>query len=274
MLVLNNRKRAFSDAVTVDAWHKVFDGERRKANLHAHVAFGEARVGDEPGMRVSFRLGLRRAEVVVVVGEAEGLQIDKASVARKSTGSDFEGKVVRQDETTASIGAKLSLFFGLKGNKPGVGGGASVKRSKAVKRLSETRARAPMRISQSMTPNDEYRWVIESQTDGVLNGEPWAADKDPRLTLIDPSAGKARHIEPCVRIEVRCRREDMVVSDIEIIDRSILKELPDGKARTRRNEAAAECYIRDELLRRGLGAVDLSNRFAEVTLLSVTADHT
>lgn len=125
-----------------------------------------------------------------------------------------------------------------------------------------------------MTPNDEYRWVIESQTDGTLDGGPWDAEKDPRLTLIDPNVGQGRQIEPCVRIEVRCRREDMIVSDIEIIDRTILKELPDGRARSRRNEIAAECYIRDELMRRGLGAVDLSNRFAEVTILSVTAEPT
>lgn len=274
MVSLDNRRRAFSDAVTVDAWHKPFNGERRKASLHAHVAFGEARVGDEPGMRISFRLGLRRAEVVVAIGEGEGLQIDKTSVARKSSGSTFEGTVVRQVHATASIRGKLSLLLGLGDAKGAAGGGVSAKRSKAIKRRSETRAKAPMRITQSMTPNDEYRWIIESQTDGTLDGEPWDAGRDPRLTLIDPNAGQARQIEPCVRIEVRCRREDMIISDIEIIDRTILRELPDGRARSRRNEVAAECYIRDELMRRGLGAVDLSNRFAEITILSVTAEQT
>ena len=269
---LDNRRRAFSDAVTVDAWHRPFDGERRTASLHAHVAFGEARVGHEPGMRISFRLGLRRAEVVVAIGEGEGLQVERKSVARKSSGSSFQGTEVRQDHSLAAIGGRISLMIGLDALRSAAGGGMTAKRSKGVKRRSITKTKSAMRISQSMTSNDEYRWVIESQSDSVLNGEPWDAAKDPRLTLIDPSVGKPRQIEPCVRIEVRCRREDLVVSDIEIIDKQILKDIPTGTARSRRNEVAAECYIRDELMRRGLGAVDLSNRFAEVTILSVTAE--
>ena len=144
-------------------------------------------------------------------------------------------------------------------------------RRRELKREMETLADAPMKISQSMTTDDEYRWVIETQTAAGLEGSPWEADAEPRLTLIDNNAGKPRRIEPSVRIEVRCRREDLLISDIEITDKSLLKDLPEHKT-SRRNEVAAECYIRDELLRHGLGGGDLSNRFAEITLLSVVAE--
>lgn len=271
MSTFNNRKRAFSDAITVDAWHKPFDGVRTTAELHAHVAFGEARLGYQPGMRISFRLGLRRAEVVVVLPESEGLAVDKASVMRKSTGAAFKGRTVRQHQTTTTVRGRLSLMLGLKGGKPSVGIGANKADRKALKHHIETLTDAPMKVSQSMTTDDEYRWVIESQASGALEGAPWDADKEPRLTLVDLNAGKPRRIEPSVQIEVRCRREDLFISDIEITDRTLLRELPEHKA-SRRNEVAAECYIRDELLRNGLGATDLSNRFAEITLLSVVAE--
>src|SRR3989344_2204958 len=270
MSTITNRKRAFSDAITVDAWHEAFDGARRTAAIHAHVAFGEGRLGAQPGMKISFRLGLRRAEVILVIPEAEGLSVDKSSVARKSTGATFKGRTVRQHQAETSFGAKVSLMLGINSAKSSLGLGAGKSNRKALSRELETLAEAPMKVSQSMTTDDEYRWVIESQTAGPLEGSPWDADNEPRVTLIDDNVGKLHLIEQSVRIEVRCRREDLLISDIEITDKSLLKDLPEHKS-SRRNEVAAECFIRDELLRHGLGSRDLSNRFAAITLISVVA---
>jgi hypothetical protein len=39
----DNRKRAFADVVTIDAWHEGFSDNRPRVDLHADVVFGTAR---------------------------------------------------------------------------------------------------------------------------------------------------------------------------------------------------------------------------------------
>ena len=59
----DNRKRAFADVVTVDAWHGSFLEGHAKVDLHVDVVFGTARVGGESQSPVRFRLSAKRAEV-------------------------------------------------------------------------------------------------------------------------------------------------------------------------------------------------------------------
>jgi hypothetical protein len=129
-----------------------------------------------------------------------------------------------------------------------------------------------MTVMQSLTPEGNYRWQIEAAAEDFLLGQPWDAAKEPRLTLTDLNAGKSRSIEPSVRIEVRCLREDLLISDIEATDASFMDRLR-GSHSHRNNEIAAECYIRDELIRNGLGVGDIHNRFASLTIATVIADH-
>jgi hypothetical protein len=67
----DNRKRAFADVVTIDAWHDSFSGDHAKVDLHVDVAFGTARVGGEMEAPVRFRLSAKRAEVIVIIPESE-----------------------------------------------------------------------------------------------------------------------------------------------------------------------------------------------------------
>jgi hypothetical protein len=60
----NNRKRAFAEVVTIEAWHRPFSAETSKADLHADVVFGTARVGGEADSPVRFRLRMKRADIV------------------------------------------------------------------------------------------------------------------------------------------------------------------------------------------------------------------
>ena len=48
----DNRKRAFADVLTIDAWHGSFLEGHAKVDLHVDVVLGTARIGgDTPRMR-------------------------------------------------------------------------------------------------------------------------------------------------------------------------------------------------------------------------------
>src|SRR5205823_1663756 len=78
----SNRRRAFAEIVSLDAWHEPFSEASSKVDLHADVVFETARVGGEDDSPVRFRLSMRRAEVVIVIPEWEPVGVDKASVSR------------------------------------------------------------------------------------------------------------------------------------------------------------------------------------------------
>ena len=79
----HNRKRIFTDLVSIEAWHKEFTDKRRKVDLHADVVFMTARVGGEKESKVRFRLSLKRAEFVIVIPESEPVDVDKFSISRE-----------------------------------------------------------------------------------------------------------------------------------------------------------------------------------------------
>ena len=100
----------------------------------------------------------------------------------------------------------------------------------------------------------------------LLDGRPWPSDK-PRLKLIDRRAPNFRALEPTVRVEVRCRREDLEITDIRFKDdaRQQAFLLREGH---RNRIAAAEALIRSRLLQEGLidPKADLGDDFLELTL--------
>lgn len=67
----DNRKRAFADVVSIDAWHDSFSEAYASVDLHADVVFGTARVGGECDSPIRFRLSVKRAEVVIVIPNTE-----------------------------------------------------------------------------------------------------------------------------------------------------------------------------------------------------------
>lgn len=266
-----NRFRALADLVTIDAWHASFNGEISKASLHTHVSFGTARIGDEPGLKLSFKLEVRRADVVLIVPPGEGLIVDVGSVAREVAKPKFEAVLTERRTTKQTLLAQLGGFLGPQGAKGKAGG--TLKGERRIERGQTTTMKltSPMSVIQSQTPEGHYRWTVEAIPDQILAGPPWDAEKHPRATLVDSNSGKSRVIEPCVRMEVRCLREDLLISDVRPNDPNFIERL-NTRYSTRNNEIAAECFIRDELIRQGLSVGDIHNRFANVTIAEVFAN--
>jgi hypothetical protein len=268
----DNRKRAFADVVSIDAWHAPFDTAEH-VDLHADVVFGEARVGGEVESAVRFRLKVKRAEVVVVVPEAEPVTVVKSSVSRDSPG--FEAHY--EKKTTNGSQLKANVSGGIRANPTelsaqgelGVGASTARKSDETI----ELRGDVPLIVAtMSKTQEGYYRWVLKSIMEGdPLEGRPWDGAKHPRLKLKDLRKDRSTGLPPTVRLEVRCKREDLIIEDLTIKNESIW-DTARSKAGFKNRMAAAEAYIRDRLSEEGLEVQNLPDIFGQLTLASVTAE--
>ena len=268
----DNRRRAFADVVSIDAWHDPFGSDAGAVDLHADIVFGTARVGGEPESAVRFRLSIKRAELVVIIPETEPVKIDRNSVARGAKGPD--GKMVETFETSAQghMKAVASSSIGPT-NVSGatsaeIGAAANIQASKKIEITATVEF---MKVTQSKTADDNYRWTIEPGQQRTLDGRPWDGVKEPRLKLIDLRANRSKGIPPSVRVEVRCRREDLAIEELEAKDVNAWQLLT-ARAGFSNRLAAAESYIRDRLAEEGFQIRNLEEKFAELVLGAVTAE--
>lgn len=269
---LDNRTRAFADVLAIDAWHEAFDSEYATADLHADVVFSTARVGGEPESDVRFRLRLRRAELVVIIPETEPLSVDKRSVSRDSQNQNARVTEILEHSGKSRAAASGSVNLGLESSSAGIALSADTSLEVSEVRKMEIDTEGPlMAVIQSLTPDGFYRWSIETRTRQPLNGRPWDGTLSPRLKLIDTRSDRTRGIPPTVRIEVRCRREDIDIFDIEIKNENVWQKVK-RRAGFRNRIAAAEAYIRDRLASEGLSAQNLNDKFGQLTLGATTAE--
>ncbi|MEM9781425.1 MAG: hypothetical protein AAF899_03015 [Pseudomonadota bacterium] len=269
----SNRARIFADVVSVDAWHSSFGADCALADLHADVVFQTARVGGESASPVRFRLALRRAEVVVVIPETEtSVRVQPDSVARDATVAEIRETttIERRLDSAAEAGGQLSIKPD--GLTAGFDLGASgATASSAVSTRESSRQVKLVMVTQSKTPEGLYRWTMESGDGPHLEGRGWDAAASPRLKLRDLRQDRSRGIPPTIQVEVRCKREDMMITDLEVKDSDAWERLK-RLAGFDKRLAAAECYIRSRLAEEGLSFGDLSDPYGDVTLANVIAD--
>lgn len=266
-----NRRRAFADVVTIDAWHTPFGG-KGKVTLHADVVFDVARIGGETESQIRFRLSVRRAEVILVIPDTEPVKVDIASVARD--GAPIKGKSKKSLKQLGNMTA--SAKGAVSASPAGISAKASAEGSARVSFAQEETIDVSedvtlMMVTQSKTADGHYRWTVLPRTDVVLSGRPWEAES-PRAALIDERRGQTQ-IEPTVRVEVRCKREDLVIEDLHIKDETIW-EKAQAKIGFKNRIAAAESYIRDRLIEEGLEVNNVHDPFGDIMLASVAAEMT
>ena len=268
----DNRKRIFSEIISLEAWHDAFSEEASQVSLHADVVFSEGRVGGESEAKVRFKLSIERAELIIIVPEAEPLSIDRSTVSRDDIA--IEGKKVsRSDfESHKNIAANSKIELSPSAAKfsldSELGGGVS---SNTHNFLETTEVVRRIRVQQKLTPDNNYKWDMQPGMTGPLEGRPWDAVKEPRLSLIDTRKDRKKGIPPVVRIEVRCRREDLKISNIELKDKSSWKSLV-VRENFRNKIIAAEAYIRDRLSSEDLEFSNISDPFGEITIARVFAE--
>jgi len=268
----DNRKRAFAEVVTVEAWHHPFGPDTSKVDLHADVVFATARVGGETNSPVRFRLRMKRADIVVVIPDSEPVVVDKRSVSRDAP--QFRTNISQSTETSSAAAAGGEV--GSSVSASGLSASAKIHASAGVKVASTQKIEVSgelgsMTVTQSKTADGHYRWTVEPSRNDQLEGRPWDSTNAPRLKLSDRRKDRSRGIPPTVRVEVRCRREDIDIFDLTIKDESLLEKAKRAMGFENRIKAA-EAYIRDQLAGEGLEVSNMSDVFGYLTFASTTAD--
>ena len=269
----NNRLRALADIVSTDAWHEAFSAKKSKADLHIDVVFGVGRIGGGDPSNVRFRLSLKQAEIVVIIPENEPATIVTDSV-RRDAPKPISGIIKTQKIASKKLEAGIDGKAGLKldgidaGAKIKGGAGFSIRNTKTV---TENFSYNGMTIMQNTSPDGHPRWLIAQPGEGsALNGRAWDAKKSPLLEIMDRRQDRSKGIAPSVRVEIRCLREDLIISNIVLSDQSAWAKLQRRKA-SKNRQIAAEAAIRTMLAEEGLLCGDLSDPYAQICLASTVA---
>ena len=255
-----NGDRILSELVAVEGWHSSFD-ESNCAKLHVDVTFRRGLVGEEPEAKVRFEIAAKRAEVSFVFSQTEGIAVIQSSVDREAIPT---GTLVRSSASNINVKGRVSASVSTAALNAGASGEVAGTVAKSADSQIESAIR-PIMSRQFRDTRGFYSWeVSSSQAESPMYGKVWDAQAEPRLRFKAKNLGK---IAPSSRIEVRCRREDLHISNIEMKGKKAITD------RWKRNRmAAAEAAIRVLLEDRELNSGDLSEKFAGIQLADVLVD--
>lgn len=270
----NNRRRALADIVSTDAWHDAFSAKKPKVDLHIDVAFGIGRIGGGDISDVRFRLSLRQAEIVVIIPENEPASISAGSV-RRDTPNPISGEINTQIKSTSKSSAGIRGKVGISsdGVDANIRTEASALTSKdKVFTIKENNKFQGLNILQNKSPDGHHRWIITPPIEGKpLTGRAWDAAKSPVLELSDKRIDRSKGIAPTVRVEIRCLREDLLITNISLSDQNLWANIQRRKFFKNRL-IAAEAAIRTMLAEEGLLCGDMADPYAQICLASTTAE--
>jgi hypothetical protein len=263
-----NRKRGLADVVGMEAWHRPFSGENADAELHIDVVFQSGRFGTDTSDPVRFQLGVRRAEVVLVTPDNEPVRVVPASVVRDAPAISGQATTRRTMKREVSASAAANASSAPKLNLSGsIGASASDENV-----IESAKAFTSIEVLHMLTGDGDHRWILRPSAGDFLEGRPWDS-ATPRLTLSDTRGDRTQGVEPAVRIEVRCAREDLLISHIALKEKDVwtkLTTLPGHRNRI----AAAEALIRTRLFEQGLirDDADLTDDLLQMTLAIATPE--
>lgn len=260
---MSNAGRALRQVISLDGWIASFD-DTDTATVHADVVFREGRFGADENDRVRFRLALKRAEIVLLALDGEPLRVIRASISRSPVQEEQTQQVTHEVTGEARGKAGLSVKNALNASAD-LSLEAEARRS--ITKRRELTERVAGLLEQHFTTVDGHpAWEVCAIGSGHLTGSPWDAGEKPRLKVKRLAERNADGDKPTLRLEVRCLREDIEISDLE------LKEPGKQKWFSRRanrdvNLAAAEQVIKEELLSAGfLRVSDMSEKHGELII--------
>ena len=197
----------------LDAWRTPYSGAKGEADLHIDVVFNEGRIGGrDTDAPVRFRLSLKKAEVHVNRDSIDVLKIPPSSIAREKESEGVQKTVAK---TKKSAGADGSLNV----NPTAIVAKGNLKAEASVeltKQYEQTEVRRRMKVTHRRTERG-YAFDIEPTDSNRLDGQPWDVD-EARMKLQDTKHDRKRGEPPVPVIEIHCRREDLIIEDIQYTD--------------------------------------------------------
>jgi len=272
MISNNNKRRTLHRLAVTRAWFDlVQDSNPLRYTFHMDVSFQNERLGGGEDDPVRFRIGLKKCELVVVLPrDKDALKIDPRTIA-----SDQSPAYVTIDRKTLAS-AEMSGSGALDVGPAGMTGSANLAASATRARSVEATTNEVMPVllgMRSESTDGNLSWSIE-RTNGpeILKGQFWDAKKDePRFVVVDQRPIEVREQEArtglhaTVTVEVRCKREDLDITHIELTKPSDIKLmglLPNRK----KSMKAAEAFIKHQLQKEGLSVGDIHEPFSDLVV--------
>lgn len=242
----------FADSVSLDVWRDDFSLDDGCANLYIDLVFTKGRItgkSDDGRIMVHFKLLLRKA--VLHVLESGSIDFPPEYVTRELPEYHNLEKRVSMSRGWSIAGSFNSLI-------KIVGRAGAEKESEII--MTEEGRHANM---STITRKDRegYSISIQNSVARTLLGRPWAAEKS-RFRARDIHFRRKKGEPPEVVVELRCKREDLEIIDIEFPGQNTINwiELSDKK------KTIVEQYIKQELIRLGFPDVDMGDSFSEFML--------
>ena len=242
--------------------------------LHANVTFDEERLGAGEGVNLTFRLAVKKCEVVFLAPSSGYFLVDPSSVRSPKPLKPHE--VENLKKTSTSLSGRLALGL----NKIGLplSGDAEAAAKRETSRSFTSKQEVSAYLELSKRSHDNHRaWSLDGRSlpHGRLWGPVWDSEVEPRLAVVDNrptdviQKDSSMGFPPFSRIEVRCLREDIDIYDIQFKDPADEKQFRQRSGHQARIKAA-EAFLGLQILREGLSVGDLSDRFSELTILDAT----
>ncbi|MEO1677852.1 MAG: hypothetical protein AAFU80_06780 [Pseudomonadota bacterium] len=125
--------------------------------------------------------------------------------------------------------------------------------------------------SHRTMPNGNHSWKLKPSFGQHLEGKVWNPNDEPRMRIDDLRSREEREsdekngLSPVVMVEIQCKREDIDIYDIRMNDDEVQRELENTRNHAVR-KAAAEGFIRSQLLQQGLTVGDMTKVFSNLTV--------
>lgn len=257
-----NNPRAFADVISIEAWRSKYDETSGYADLFIAIAFsdgGRIGSGDDP---VRFHMSLKRAEVHVVLDVGGLLSIRRGTVARhepptqmvKRSVEGAKGKNVEGDASIGSGGVNLTASFGERDSV------------NVTDSWEEERNPFGLKVSPWNTSEGFAFKIGPGPNHDRLVGVPWKASER-RMVIIDKGRDRLHGIPPEAVVEIRCRREDLIIEDIVFPNKKFTwAKLPKSK------KMVINEYIRKEIQSMGFDCGLLEDGFANLMLADMVTE--
>lgn len=256
MLRNSNIGRVFDRVISIDAWHSDFGSENHSASVHVDLSFLQAKMGEESSSPVRFHVSLRKAKLTFIVPENEPIAVIQRSVARETP---MKGSITRSsmEMNEASAGISGALNVSLHPSLSGKIDGRTSMSENSIATVSVSGEVSQFAVRQ-FNSNGRYCWDISPLSNVKLSGKVWNPVEEPRLSIKRTAISR---IDPTCRFQISCKREDIVIEEIELKNRSVLKD------RFKHNrDAAAAAFLRKVLSEHGLESENFDESFSDVVM--------
>jgi len=266
---MNNRRRAFADVVSLEAWHEELTTETKHVSLHVDASFGEAYYGGENESDIRFKLQIKRAELVLITPETEPIIVDPRTVERFIK----DGKILKTltQQKNLEVGSEVCVEGNISSKPSGKvsAKGQAKAQVKVDEELKIEQEVSRFQIAQNKDEDGYYRWILTSNIGSYLKDKPW----DPLETPLADISSRVNidKVGSAVRLEIRCRREHLDIYDIKFKDEKKNKNIFSRNGSKERIRAA-EAFLREMFADEGLEAGEVSESLSILTLAAVTAE--